>query len=107
MQVRFVLETINFEREGTPYKKLNIGITRFRPYPQMTPDEFKQWYKLEIEPYYDKEEGFDIIINNEMESDDELSDYWLSSGISPEPIDKLLPMREYFMDFSYSQKLGQ
>ena len=102
-------ESVNFEREGTPYSKLNIGKTRFRPYPQMSPDEFLQWYESEIKPYYESELGFDMVldnlVNNDMESDEELAAYW-KGEIPDEAIKKLISMRDYFMDFSYSQKIG-
>ena len=110
MKARFILETVNFDREGTPYEKLRIGKTRFRPYPQMTPDEFLQWFESEIAPYYESEEGFDMIldniVNNEVESDEQLSDYWRVAGVSEKIIEKIIPMRSYFLDFSYVQKIG-
>ena len=103
-------ESVNFEREGTPYEKLRIGKNRFRPYPQMTPDEFLQWYESEIKPYEETELGIDMlidsIINNEEESDEELTDYFRESEVPEELIKKLIPMRPYFWDFRYSQKIG-
>lgn len=103
-------ESVDFERGREPYDALRIGKNRFRPYPQMTPDEFREWYVQEIEPYYDKELGFDMvldnIVNNEVESDEELAEYWRVSGVNPEIIKKIMPYRPYFLDFRYIQKIG-
>lgn len=103
-------ESIRFEREGTPKEKLGIGKARWKPYPRMSVEEFSDWYEEEIEPYYDKEEHFDLIldniVNNELESDEELGNHWLSLGVDPELVEKILRFRDYFMDFEYTKNLG-
>lgn len=109
MKARFVSESMNFEREGTPYEKLKIGSGRWKPYPKMSVEEFQQWFESEIKPYYESELGFDMVldnlINNDLESDEELAAYW-KGEIPDEAIKKLIPMRDYFMDFRYSSKFG-
>ncbi len=102
-------EVQNFERTGTPYEKLRIGKDRLRPYPEMSVKEFHDWYDQEIEPYYESEPGFDMIfdniINNQLISDEQIADYWRTSDVSDEVIDKIIPMRDYFLDFEYIKDL--
>ena len=109
MKARFISEALDFERTGTPYEKLRIGKARLRPYPQMSVEEFHDWYDQEIKPYYESEPGFDMIldniINNEMESDEQIADYWGASDVSEEIIKKIIPMRSYFLDFHYIKDL--
>ena len=114
-EIKGIKEAQEFKREGTPYEKMGIGKSRYRPYPQMTPDEFATWYKNEIEPYYEKEFGVDMVIDNiwnillindESSTDKELSDYWMEYGATEDLINKLRPMRPYFWDSRYLQKIG-
>jgi len=106
-----VNESIDFEREGTPYEKLRIGRKVTRPYPQMKPKEFFQWYQSEVFPYYDSDEfSFSSVlsdlVNDEVSTDEELREVWTEElDVPAEVIDKLLPMRGYFLDFRYIQNI--
>jgi hypothetical protein len=108
-----VRESINFEREGEPFDKLRIGVNRFkaRPYPQMSVEEFVQWYKRLTETASSnledtKEFLLTNLMNNEVESDDQLAGYLIANGIDKEIVDQVIPMRSYFNDFRYGQHIG-
>jgi len=107
MKARFVSEALDFEREGSPHERLQIGKNRFRPYPQMSIPEFQQWYVEEVLPYYDEDPAFDGILdsamNDENSTDEELIAAWESIDANPELIRKVIQMRDYFMDFRYMQ----
>nr|HPI81962.1 hypothetical protein [Candidatus Paceibacterota bacterium] len=94
-----------------PYEKLRIGRKVTRPYPQMKPKEFFQWYQSEVFPYYDSDEfSFSSVlsdlVNDEVSTDEELREVWTEElDVPAEVIDKLLPMRGYFLDFRYIQNI--
>jgi hypothetical protein len=95
-----------FIRGQDPKKSMQIGMVL--PYPQMTPEAFKNWFLKEIMPYIEAD-GLnaihDNIVNNTWEKDrvvsrflyDRIKDY----GI----VDELLYMREYFNDNNYIKML--
>jgi hypothetical protein len=100
-------ESVNFQRGGDIYK--SIGIGRIRPYPQMSPEEFKKWYIEEIESYLDMDQisGIaDNLVSNEWEPDWEVSKFLSKRGIPRDIIEELMPMREYFNDMKYYGILG-
>ena len=108
-----VRESIDFEREGGPLDKLRIGVNRFkaRPYPQMSVEDFVQWYKrLEETASSDLEDTKEFLLtnlmNNEVESDDQLAGYLVANGVPQEIVDEVIPMRSYFNDFRYSQHIN-
>ena len=108
--MKLVRERIEFKREGTPYEKMGIGKSRYRPYPEMTPDEFQQWFETEIKPYFESELGIDMVIDlivyDESSTDKEIVDYLLGHEVSEELINKLILMRPYFWDSRYENKIG-
>lgn len=102
-------ESMDFDREGTPYEKLKIGSGRWKPYPKMSVEEFHDWYDKEIDRPYSNDpnwdEIFDTILNDENTSDEELENYWIAGGSDPDFIRKIIQFRSYFMDFRYVQDL--
>ena len=101
-------ETQNFERGGEIYKRIGIG--QVRPYPQMTPEQFKRWFDEEISPRLDPKDGLealgDNLIANTWEKDDEVEEYLRIRGIDIELIPILLELRDYFNDKRYIEKLN-
>lgn len=95
-------KTINFERGIDPKKSMQIGMVR--PYPQMTPESFKEWFEREIVPYLD-EDGIpaikDNLVMNSWESDLDVSSYLHSRFLEYGIIEELIRMREYFNDKNY------
>lgn len=114
--MKLVPESINeiqsFNREGSPYEKLRIGESRFglKPYPQMSVEEFADWYDQEIEPHYSTEEDFELVLdsatNDELSSDEELLDHWTNSGVDREFAHKVIVARDYFLNFEYIKNLA-
>jgi len=108
-----VRESINFERGGDPKDEMRIGVNRFkaRPYPQMSVEEFVQWYKgISETTTSDLEDTEEFLLtnlmNNEVETDEQLADYLISNGVEKEIVDQMIPMRSYFNDFRYGQHIG-
>lgn len=106
-----IQESIDFQRGKDSKEALNIGRNRVRPYPQMTTDEFEEWYNREVFDYNDSDD-FDFqdvlsdLVNDETSTDEELREVWREELEVPEKvIKKLLPMRSYFLDFRYIQNL--
>lgn len=127
--MRNIVDEINY-KDKQYYNKANESIANDmnessiepKPYPQMSIEEFNEWYENEImEPYgyypedtpiddmYDGMNEFDFVmdqmINNEEDEDEELIDLLKIYDVPQELIDKLIPMREYFWDFRYNQHL--
>jgi hypothetical protein len=127
--MKSIVNEINYQ-DKKYYNKTNESIAddmrephiEVRPYPQMSVEEFNEWFENEImEPYgyypedtpvddmYDGMNEFDYamdqIINNEDADDEELISILSRYDVPQELIDKLIPMREYFWDFRYTQHL--
>ena len=79
-----------------------------KPYPQMSVEDFNEWLSKLGEYFYDApyELILDQMINNEDATDKELEDYLVKNGADPRFISELIPMREYFWDFNYSQDIN-
>lgn len=108
MQARFVSESIDFERGVDPMRKMGVG--RMRPYPQMTLEEFADWFHEEIDPYYDTigfDDDFDFegllsdFVNDSESTDVELRAEW--DHAPKDLVDKMIYMRPYFLDFDYME----
>ncbi len=112
MKAKFVREAVEFERGKDPYDALRIGKGRFglKPYPKASIEEFHDWHDEWIEPYYQTEEEFemmmDSISNDELSSDEELLDHWKSIGADMELAQRLIVARDYFLNFEYIKNLG-
>ena len=76
-----------------------------KPYPQMTTAEFQNWITGVQDSYDDQDHELinDTIINDENSTDEELNLFLIKNGIDPDYIKALIPMRNYFWDFRYSQ----
>ena len=99
-------ESVNFERGKDPKKVLRLG--RVRPYPDMTADQFRRWFKEEIVPYLDDDGEQAIVDNllmNDWEADWEVAEYLRGRHLSPDIVDELMYMRGYFNDREYIKRL--
>jgi len=107
MKAKFVIESVNFERGQNPSKAMGIG--RVRPYPQMSPGEFADWFDEEIGEYLTTSDEaqaiLDNLIGNDWESDEEVRGYLLDRNIERELVDEMIKMREYFNDKKYINKV--
>ena len=95
-------KTVNFERGLDPKKAMGIG--RVRPYPEMTPQQFKNWFWDEIIPYIDDDGVYaihDNLIKNTWESDSEIYGYLFGRIKSDGIVSELIEMRDYFNDDDY------
>lgn len=98
-------ESLNFERGKDPKKSIGIGLGA--PYPNMTPETFKLWLEKEIFPYldeYDIENIDDNLVRNDWEDDHELFSIMNNRSTSPDMIEELIKMREYFSDNKYLEE---
>lgn len=105
-------ESVEFTRGDDPYSKLRIGKHRFglKPYPQMTVEEFDDWYSEHIDTWYYSDLGtdmvMDLLISEEEMSDEELEEYISKDNEVPKDIiEKLIAARQYFWDFEYTKNL--
>ena len=79
-----------------------------KPYPEMSVEDFNEWISKLGEYFYDAphELIMDQMVNNEVSTDEELSEYLIDAGADPRFIEELIPMRPYFWDFRYSQHIN-
>jgi hypothetical protein len=105
-------ESLEFHRGGRPLTKIGIGKGRLKGYPEMTPNEFHQWYssieKLLTVGEPDKlllDYVLDQLVNNLEPSDNKIATDFAEIGVDPDLIPELLFMRPYFWDPTYYQNI--
>jgi len=79
-----------------------------KPYPQMTIEDFLLWVEEVQNKFKGEKHKFitSVLINDENNSDtDMLIDLVTRNKCNPDYINELLPMRQYFWDFRYSQHI--
>ena len=87
---------------------MRLLYNKTKPYPQMSIEDFSTWIS-ELGEYFSHEDHcfiMDQMINNDVATDEELKEYFLENGVDLEFIEELIPMREYFWDFRYSQHIN-
>ena len=106
--MKIVSESLHdFERGQDPYK--SIGIGRVRPYPQMSPEAFADWFDEEIGEYLTTSDEaqaiLDNLVGNDWETDEEVSKYLYDRNVDGDLIKDMLQMRDYFNDKKYINKI--
>jgi len=79
-----------------------------KAYPEMSVGEFNEWLSKLGEWFFDAPHDFilDQLVNNETATDEELGEYLINNGAPSTFVIELIPMRAYFWDFRYSQKIN-
>lgn len=100
MKAKFVKESI-----ANDMSESSIEV---KPYPQMSVEEFNERLSKLGEYFYDENHEFimDQMVNNEEDTDEDLTDYLITNGVNPDFVAELIPMREYFWDFEYNQHIN-
>lgn len=78
---------------------------------RITPGEFVQWFEgiQDANPEVDWYWVLGVLTNDEDSTNEELIEYFMKEedNISEELINELLGYRNYFLDFRYSQHIGE
>ena len=100
-------ESYDFEGGKDPYKAIGIG--RVRPYPEMSPESFADWFDEEIGEYLTTSDEaqaiLDNLVGNDWETDEEVSKYLYDRNVDGDLIKDMLQMRDYFNDKKYINKI--
>jgi len=76
-----------------------------KPYPEMSSAEFQEWITGIQDNYEENNHELinQVLINDENSSDNELLLFLIKNNIDADYVKAVLPMRNYFWDFRYSQ----